>query len=197
MSIKKYYNGAWQDVNFLRKYQNGAWQNCSFARKFYNGAWEKVYPTDLYLYNYGDECVGTTGGWLGPQTLSTRYSNIGTGTKASDHIEYVGTSMSTAGFVTANPIDLTPYSTWYIDFRGAHTWYDDQNGTATRAYFNISTTRLSVDSCVYSHYIDQFVRDTPRGIYTHDISGINGPCYFSLCSDYIRIKLYMYRMWLS
>lgn len=54
MSIKKYANSAWQDIDTLQKYANGAWQSCDYARKYSNGAWQDVWTDAIWAVKDGE-----------------------------------------------------------------------------------------------------------------------------------------------
>lgn len=72
-------------------------------------------PTNVYLYNAGDECTSITGGWRTHQYDSYYSANIMT--KASTYLEYGESNSSSygyGGFLTNNAIDLTSYSTMVV-----------------------------------------------------------------------------------
>ena len=77
----------------------------------------KIYQIDKWitwmrpLYENGDECSDTTGGWV------TQTETNGRATKNADHIalSYTGSSLTGAIVDTANKIDVTGYSTLVFD----------------------------------------------------------------------------------
>ena len=61
MSIKRYANGAWQDVTSIKRYSSGAWREITEGKSYKNGAWETIWPEGVtieVLYSvFGDANV--------------------------------------------------------------------------------------------------------------------------------------------
>ena len=49
MSIKKYANGAWQDVTSVKRYSSGAWREITEGKIYKNGAWETIWPEGVTI----------------------------------------------------------------------------------------------------------------------------------------------------
>lgn len=49
--VKKYVNGAWEDIGVLRRYSNNAWMECESAKKYNtaSNAWEEAWANFAYL----------------------------------------------------------------------------------------------------------------------------------------------------
>lgn len=49
MSIKRYANGAWQDVTSIKRYSSGAWREITEGKIYKNGAWETIWPEGVTI----------------------------------------------------------------------------------------------------------------------------------------------------
>lgn len=49
MSIKRYVNGAWQDVSSIKRYSSGAWREITEGKVYKNGAWETIWPEGVTI----------------------------------------------------------------------------------------------------------------------------------------------------
>ena len=61
MSIKRYTNGVWTDIEDLKRYSSGACTGCSSAKKYSNGAWAEIWPDNRLMMKYRwVSAIGTT-----------------------------------------------------------------------------------------------------------------------------------------
>lgn len=92
MRAQQMVDGALVDVK-AKTYKNGAWAD-----------WRS------YLYNAGDECIPLTGGWVFKNFGANSY----TFNKNNDHISFTHGGGNDCIIYTAEPIDLSMYSTLHF-----------------------------------------------------------------------------------
>ena len=49
MSIKRYANGAWQDVSSIKRYSSRAWREITEGKVYKNGEWETIWPEGVTI----------------------------------------------------------------------------------------------------------------------------------------------------
>ena len=115
MSLKKYSNGMWENVNTIKRYSNGEWVNCSFVKRYIDGEWKTIYPSEYFLIKNGTFVVDFTviplwknmaGGVLTDNVTvsSAGYINL-----------YNSGYSDMATMITVDAIDLSGYSTLNIE----------------------------------------------------------------------------------
>lgn len=94
-------SGAWKKNDSAYIKVNGVWKESqTFVKN--NGVWKPK-----ILYNIGDQCTETTGGWSGTGLPSTYVI----GTLGTDRIKMYGTTDKNTGLGTVNKINFAGYST--------------------------------------------------------------------------------------
>jgi hypothetical protein len=84
----------------------------------------------LWLYREGDECEDVTGGWVG-KVFASDFNGLGSFAKGDTSLQMTSAANKSAGFFTANKIDLTLYSTLVVNVLAA---------TGARSDFTINHT---------------------------------------------------------
>lgn len=179
--IKRFDGANWVDVSSVRRFNGSNWVDCSEVKRFDGANWTKVFPTqvDPILYQSGDECVNTTGGWFIIPSLN-RFSCNGEKSyrsmnfiKASDTYNDVGTS-----FRTNKQIDFSGYNKIKINYSANASNRDSRFifaiSTELFDYFFITNLPLrtpdSFQAChMFENSISSFDRNYERII---DISGV-------------------------
>lgn len=77
MALKKYIDGAWQDVTTSKRHNGTDWQDCDSVKKHDGSNWVDVWSGNkFYLYKDGNEYTDITGGYsAGIGTSLTKESN--------------------------------------------------------------------------------------------------------------------------
>ena len=74
MSIKRYANGAWQDVTSIKRYSSRAWREITEGKVYKNGAWETIWPEGVKIGRASCRervYVGFTNNVANAETLAT------------------------------------------------------------------------------------------------------------------------------
>lgn len=125
----------------------------------------------LWLYKDGDENEDVTGGW-GTSGYSHPSRPIGEATKTTDSMQFVGHESYSVMLGTLNAIDLSEYSTLYIDWQGT-------SGSITISCYVLDKKTLGSDIA----YLD-FGAASSRRIDTIDISKITGSKYIAVTAGW-------------
>ena len=118
---------------------------------------------ELYLYNYGDQCVDVTGGW------ATYHVTAGSYIRFESNYIAMGESASsgrTATFGTVNKIDVTNYDTLKI--------VAEIDAGTNSVYVGVSDNKTSNKPEIAAKWIQNASKDTPIAV---DISNVTGEHY--------------------
>ena len=169
-----------------QQYVSGAWVDKD--AELYNGSsWSEL---QTYVYNLGDLCSETTGGW----SIFTTGSNS-LNAFASDHLahDYKSSSANLGFFVTGQAIDLTEYTEIHLD-------YEVTSGSTGSAYHsglylttnNTNYNNINNNKTVLSEW---HVSSQARQTITVDITNFTGSYYIATLCQYSRWNAY--RIWLT
>ena len=185
-ALKK--NGLFVYPNSAMQYVDGAWKSVS-AQSYINGVWV---PWRVYVYNNGDTCDLTTGGWTG----YAKKTNAELGSAVTPTITYntnnvtvstSGSSYPAAMVCTNKKIDLTHRSTLY---------YDGLVSTKT-VYVSVwSEIGTYVES---NRAAAVAIESNSRTITSVDVSSLTGEYYvgLSLKGNDTKPAATMYGMWVE
>ena len=101
-AARQYIAGSWVDIPG-QIYQAGAWN------EFWNGV----------LYDYGEQYIDITGGWVGSQTITGSETSGGRLTVNEDNLSFTNVSGGSFGVVTANAINLSNFNTLHVITTGS------------------------------------------------------------------------------
>lgn len=116
MALKRYSDGAWNNVSTIKRYSNGAWVNCSFVKKYVNGAWEIIYPSERYLIKDGAIKAGYSviPLWIDYYSGGNLTDNI-TENTAAGYTNIYSSGYSDMAVMVFEAMDLRGYSKLNID----------------------------------------------------------------------------------
>ena len=153
-------------------------QNCSYAITL---------SYELYLYNAGDQCTSVTGGW-GTSGYSYSGRTVSAGILESDKMSLVGSSTYAVMLGTANAIDVTDYSTLYVE--------GEPTGTINNVSINAAVCTSKVASTKAAEI--SFGGDLSRSVKSVDISGITGNVYITVYAQFSdSCNGNIYKAWLA
>ena len=162
MSIKKYTNGAWQDVSSIKRYSSGAWREITEGKVYKNGAWETIWPEGVTIEVLYSVCGGPAyaGGdvWNNRAhvTISNSAANAETLAGAEIRVMLNGTYVA---FGEGFTVDM------YVCSNGEdETWFRYDTGTRS------DTLYMEYDSIegYYYGYIEDTVPVNCKRIYLGD-----------------------------
>jgi hypothetical protein len=129
-----------------------------------------------YLYNLGDENTAVTGGWV-VGASQTQSGASGSQNKEVDHLKLYAQGAATDAnawitYVTNNAIDLTNFSTMYIEWDVTHI------GTVTnQSSAGVGTVKTDNGLLAYKFRQDT---STVRAIESFDVTSLSGGHYCKL-----------------
>ena len=192
-ALKKF--GAMVHIAYAYQYLDGAWTSFKMLC-FQNGVWQYRL---LYLYNKGDLCTDTTGGWSTAKYKADHwYPSDITLSKKTDYLSIVTVSDDDnmqGAFFTTNTIDVTNFNKLYIDAK-----ISSSNNQKTFRYGLYSSKPTSSSQ---GTRIKAGSSSTFTGVLELDISGIEG--FYNIGFDIYKYSswgttkqyAYVYKVWME
>lgn len=168
-------------------YDGTSWVTQSDATFYQNGVWNKRI---LRLYNYGDECIGVTGGYTAYAKglyNGSNNPNMPTITRYDDYIEARQTKSAASGILATNN---------KISFAGMKTMYVRGSASSTGNCYVCSWPELG-EYAGPGHFVGRINLSTSESIKTVDVSKLQGEyyvgCLVYTSGTWLRIK----ELWLE
>lgn len=187
------WHGQWLDLKMVHVRAGGAWRECDEMFVRAGGAWRSAWVGfDGTIYDEGTEHIDMVAGYADGNGSTARYSSYLQANALADW--YLN---STASWVHNEPVDITNYSTAYID------WYSYQFGNPARIDFVLSTNKMGT-YMDYTH-LATYSGNWARRIDSFSISSYSGNQYlrahvtgnFGMDLSYGQSNIRIYKLWVA
>lgn len=187
MSIKRYTNGAWQDVTSIKRYSSGAWREITEGKVYKNGAWETIWPEGVTIeiaHSIFGEAYANPSIWNNKAnvTIANAMADAETLVMAKIQVLLNGTYVA---FGEGFTVDMSVWSKSKDE-----TWFRYDTGTRSNTLYMDYDT---VDECYYG-YIEDTVPATCRQVFLGEegddviLKGKIGALIIHVSSSIIKIK---------
>jgi len=185
--------GSWRDLSDSSVRVAASSRDCDEIFTRVAGAWRSVWVGfDGTIYDEGTEHIDMVPGYAAGNGSTARYSSyLQANAQAGWRLD------STASWVHDEPVDITNYSTAYID------WYSYQFGNPARIDFVLSTNKMGT-YMDYTH-LATYSGNWARRINSFSISSYSGNQYlrahvtgnFGMDSSYGMANIRIYKLWVA
>lgn len=175
------------------QYLNDNW--VSVTTSIYTGSRWIVYEKEyLDLYNYGDECISITGGWIGNNMAYSGQSYGGgypTITRREDSLLVYQTGNMGSALITQNPIVFTDYTSLHflvsshLNKNNSGTWLGSRSNLGN---YESNYRDGSIQYLIYDGVIHEYV---------FDITNLTGNHYPYFYTYYGTNDFILYKCWLE
>ena len=178
--VQIYVNNALAKPKAINIYLGEQWLTKKIGKIYNAGLWNDFIKYSQEIYNYGNESYPLEG-----------YPSYSTINRITDRLEIPSANDSERGVVSNNPIDLTDYSTLFIEW---------DNGTAPSLTNNSLFVRT--DKLLNSSFAARknITGNITKSVASVDITSLSGMYYvgaFCRVASSATYRLSIYRIWLE